>query len=376
MPVRAKKKKAADKPAGTQGSARPLRDVLIAVTGTSPAIVTETIWALAREQPAIIPDEVVIVTTTRGAEVLQRQILTPRADWGNCHVWETLRAAILGPNAATDPRLQLAEPRLIEIPDRRTGVRRLADDLRTVADNNAAADFLLEEVRRHAENPDTRIIASIAGGRKTMGALLYAALTLLGRETDRLTHVLAPDPFDTARDFYFPAQPVKTVTVGHGTEARRIAVKDCCIELADIPFVPLRNRFTDLGQKPGTFRHLVERYSSDLKTDAGCPVRVSFDVVGKVLHLDSTPIRMRPRAQIILRFLVESRRFPGQLEAAADFDTWRRFLDKPTLALCPATISSDDFRRELNHLKTAAIKAGCRWPVAPRSLDFTRFEIV
>lgn len=356
--------------------APPRRTVLLAVTGMSPAVLTETVWALAQEKPSVIPDEVVVLTTTRGAEDLHRLLLTPREDWGGRHVWEALRAAVLGRHTADDPRLQLTEARVITLPDKRTGVRCPADDLRTAADNDAAADFLLEEVRRHTENPETRLVTSIAGGRKTMGALLYGAVTLLGRETDRLTHVLVNEPYDTCRDFFFPAQPVKTVTAGHGEHARRVAAKAARIELADIPFVPLRNRFADLGEKPGSFRQLVERYSTDLKADADRPVRVSFDVVGKVLTIDGTPIRMRPRAQIILRFLVEGRRFPGQLEAAADFDTWRGFLDKPTLALCPAAISSDDFRRELNHLKTSAAKAGCRWPVAPRSLDFTRFEIV
>jgi len=45
-------------------------------------------------------------------------------------------------------------------------------DIRTPADNEAAADFLLEQVRTIVGNPDTQLIASIAGGRKTMGALL------------------------------------------------------------------------------------------------------------------------------------------------------------------------------------------------------------
>jgi len=32
-----------------------------------------------------------------------------------------------------------------------------------------------------------------------MGALLYAALSLLGRPQDRLTHVLVNEPFDNRR---------------------------------------------------------------------------------------------------------------------------------------------------------------------------------
>ena len=48
--------------------------------------------------------------------------------------------------------------------------RELAD-IRTPADNEAAADFLLEQVRSLVENPDLQLIASVAGGRKTMDAI-------------------------------------------------------------------------------------------------------------------------------------------------------------------------------------------------------------
>ncbi len=355
--------------------APPRRTVLLAVTGMSPAILTETVWALAHEKPSVIPDEVVVLTTTRGADDLRRLLLTPREDWGGRHVWETLRAAVLGRRATDDPRLQLAEPRIITLPDRRSGVRRPADDFRTAADNSDAADFILEEVRRHTENPDTRLVASIAGGRKTMGALLYGAVTLLGRETDRLTHVLVNEPYDTCRDFFFPAQPVKTVIAGHGEQARRVAAKAARIELADIPFVPLRNRFADLGEKPGSFRHLVERYSTDLKADAERPVRVGFDFESRKLTLDGVSFFMRCKAQAMLRFLVESGRLPGQIEAAEAYPAWRAKLEPHAQAECPAELAVDDFRHELNHIKTVALRHRCRWPVTRRTLDFTNFVI-
>jgi hypothetical protein len=36
--------------------------VLLAVTGMSPAILTETIWALAQENPPILPDRIAVLT--------------------------------------------------------------------------------------------------------------------------------------------------------------------------------------------------------------------------------------------------------------------------------------------------------------------------
>lgn len=42
------------------------RKILIAVTGVSPAILTETVWALAQRGDPWIPDQVIAVTTRTG----------------------------------------------------------------------------------------------------------------------------------------------------------------------------------------------------------------------------------------------------------------------------------------------------------------------
>ncbi|MBI4657919.1 MAG: TIGR02584 family CRISPR-associated protein [Verrucomicrobia bacterium] len=257
-------------------SAGPSQTVLLAVTGMSPAIITETIWRLAHPpegQERIIPDEVVLITTTKGNEDIERDLLNlqdgvvkPLPGWGEYSVWQTLRRAVLGPSATSDLRLQIPSRRIIELPDPSTGVKAPALDLRTPAQNVAAADFMLEEVRRFVGNPDTRVIASIAGGRKTMGALLYACMSLLGRETDRVTHVLVNSPFDDCRGFFFPKQPVQELTAGR--DKQPVRASDARIDLADIPFVPLINRFRDLGEVPGGFMGLVRTISNWLKRDA------------------------------------------------------------------------------------------------------------
>ena len=46
------------------------RVVLVAGMGTSPAVLTETVWALAHQKPAIIPDEIVVLVTKSGKEKL------------------------------------------------------------------------------------------------------------------------------------------------------------------------------------------------------------------------------------------------------------------------------------------------------------------
>src|SRR5690349_10684163 len=76
---------------------------LIAVVGISPAILTETIWALANPRPGafpIIPDDVIAITTVKGQKAIADQLLTPTAAFGGLTVWRALRNEILGHDAA------------------------------------------------------------------------------------------------------------------------------------------------------------------------------------------------------------------------------------------------------------------------------------
>jgi len=43
-----------------------VRVVLLVVTGMSPAVLTETVRALSREDPPVIPDRVIAITTSQG----------------------------------------------------------------------------------------------------------------------------------------------------------------------------------------------------------------------------------------------------------------------------------------------------------------------
>jgi CRISPR-associated protein (TIGR02584 family) len=147
--------------------------ILVAVTGLSPAIVTETVWALAREKERVIPGRVVFITTVVGAERIREQLFSPVAGFGGLTVWESLRAAV----GARDDELMAEPARIIGQGNRKTGMFEGLADIVTPEQNDLAAGFILEQVRQVVTNPETRLIASIAGGRKTMGALLHAAVT-------------------------------------------------------------------------------------------------------------------------------------------------------------------------------------------------------
>src|ERR1035437_8468964 len=101
--------------------------ILLAVTGMSPAVLTETVWALAQEKEPVIPDRIVVITTISGRQAIERELLMPvRPDAPT--VWQQLRRSVLGKAAEQDPRLNLDAVRLIEAPNPRTGTSDWLED--------------------------------------------------------------------------------------------------------------------------------------------------------------------------------------------------------------------------------------------------------
>ena len=310
--------------------------VLLAVTGMSPAILTETVWALAREKPPVIPARVVVITTLPGKARIEEELFKPSPDYANRTVWQALRDTVLQSAgrgleispAKNDELLILDDIRLIASRDAKLGRSFPVEDIRTPADNETAADFILDEVRKITANADTTLIASLAGGRKTMGALLYAALSLLGRPQDRLTHVLVSEPFEDpglSPRFYFPAQPE---TLHQHSRTGGIHKSDAArIWLADVPFVRLRELFPkQLGRYPGSFNDLVRAYSERIQQVSG-PPEIALDDADLTLTVQSVGVSLAPREYALLTFLSERCRdglppYGQQKDALTDFTAW------------------------------------------------------
>ncbi|MBK9138141.1 MAG: TIGR02584 family CRISPR-associated protein [Verrucomicrobia bacterium] len=315
--------------------------VLFAVTGMSPAILTETLWALAHPADGtepVIPHRVIAVTTTQGRDKLAA-LFDPSAQLGGVAPWDALRAALQAEGHDLTGRLRFGNTaddlRVITAADPATGRSRELADIRDRADNEAAADFLLEQVRAIVENPDTRLIASVAGGRKTMSALLYACLTLVGRETDRLTHVLVSEPFETLRDFWFPAQPggplpSPTRSVGSVPSVGSVSPATATLDLADVPFVPLRNLFhRELGAKPGSFLRLVENCRTTIRQQAATHLRLTLDTARAELEVNGQTLKLAPTEMLVALFLARRAKhgepaYAAYKDALDDLNTFRQ----------------------------------------------------
>lgn len=339
--------------------------ILLAVTGMSPAILTETVWALAMREKTI-PSRVIAVTTAAGRERL-RALWTPDPALGGLAPWEALRGALEDAGHHLEGRLRFGDTpddiRVITTTHPPTGRSLELEDIRTAAENTATADFILEQVRGIAANPDTRLVASIAGGRKTMGTLLYAAVSLLGRDSDRITHVLVEPPFESHPGFWFPGQP---------TGKARSKAKNHngpWVELADIPFLPLRNKITGtFGREPGSFLALTALCRSSTGQDAAPKLSLSESTPG--CRVEGHPVRLGPREHSLLLLLC--RRVLSSEPPLADYqaavDLWtacRADLHARRLpsgadwrSSCSIPVDVDSLRHDVSSIRKKLAKAG------------------
>jgi CRISPR-associated protein (TIGR02584 family) len=344
---------------------------LLAVTGLSPAIVTETVWALAQEKPRTLPHRVIFITTGIGAAKIKELLHSPLPAFDGQTAWQALRTAL----KANDNELIAEEPRLIGLANKKTGTFDPLPDIQTREENDIAASFILEEVRRVTMNPDTPLIASIAGGRKTMGALLHAAVTLLGRETDRLTHVLVSPPYESLPGFYFPGQPGGSLPTRDGKDSH--LPKKACVQLADVPFVPLRNRFDDLREIPGSFSGMVKKWSKTLKADAARPALIEISYREKTLSVDDQPFKLPIKVLAVLHFLLDQQKQGkspmDQPEAAERMTDWLKKADFIPLIPRPKSMDAEGIRHSLNDLRTALKVQG--WFIPQRSLTAPPFTL-
>ncbi|ACV35497.1 CRISPR-associated ring nuclease Csm6 [Accumulibacter sp.] len=202
------------------------RRLLVAVTGLSPQIVTETLYALAVAPPAsaFVPTEIHLITTRSGAEKARLALLSDEPGWFH-------RLS----NDYALPPIHFANETIHVLED---ADGRPLEDIRSPEDNRRAADGITGIIRGFTADPDCALHVSIAGGRKTMGFFLGYALSLYGRPQDKLSHVLVSEPFEASLGFYYPTPTSRVLEMPGG---RLVDSAKAQVTLAELPFVSLRH---------------------------------------------------------------------------------------------------------------------------------------
>jgi CRISPR-associated protein (TIGR02584 family) len=233
--------------------------ILLAVTGKTPQIVTETLWALAMdsEQP-FVPTQIRLLTTEEGRRHAVEKLLNPEsgAFHALCRDWK------LGPIDFDAACIQVLS---------REG--QPVEDIVSPHDNEITADQICAWVKEATRDPQSAVHVSLAGGRKTMGYYAGYALSLFGRDQDRLSHVLVDERYERMREFYYPTpEPCTLFSPDGKLSADASAAR---VHLARIPFVRL-SHFLSPGVRAGQ-ASFTETVAETQKALAVPELRLDYD---------------------------------------------------------------------------------------------------
>ncbi|ESQ10020.1 MAG TPA: TIGR02584 family CRISPR-associated protein [Chromatiaceae bacterium] len=248
------------------------RRILLMVTGRTPQVVTETLYALTVERTGVrepfLPTEVHLVTTAEGAQDARLALLDPKDGWFRrlCADYDL-------------QGIQFTQEQIHIIHDEQGNA---VDDIRNAAEHEACADLITDLVRRFTVADDAALHVSLAGGRKTMTYYLGNALTLFGRPWDRLSHVLVNQPYESNREFFYPTPRTQRIYVQ--SLNRYFDAREAEVTLADIPFVRLRDnlpsQLRSLEQGLAHFTDVVTAMQQALE-----PAAVRIDLDGGAIEI-------------------------------------------------------------------------------------------
>lgn len=265
-----------------------MKNILLAVTGLSPQVITETLYALDQMNRPV--HAIHIITTRPGKDCLLAELL----DAGRGPYYRYLdEYGVSGKGIDFGPgNIHVVRDTFgVEIAD-------ITDE----SDNAQMLAKCMELAFYHTRDPETAVFFSIAGGRKTMGACLTLAAQMYGRPQDRLYHVLVSPEFENCRGFFYPPKKPKPIELRDSKgEISYKSTGYARVNLVHMPFFSIRSQLSpdvlDQPRDPATLMLSLIRET---------PERLVVNLIeGKILfrnaELDLMPVRMTLYAFFALR---------------------------------------------------------------------------
>ncbi len=313
-----------------QGSTRSRHRVLFLVTGLSPQIVTETLYALCvARKPPFIPDSIHLLTTREGAERARLMLFEePQAHFFRfCEEFGLSRLCdVFSPQHITVIRNAQGDA---------------LSDIISEADNTAVADTIMQHLRRLTADDDSIIHASVAGGRKTMGVALALAMSLLGREQDELSHVLVSPPFESHPEFFYPPRQPRVLLTGTPPQQKPASTAQAEVSLAMIPFLRLRGLIDPaLLAGAASWQELISRAQQTLQLP-----QLEINLTARHASIGGQPLRLSP-VNLAFLLMLAQRRQRGEathcpMDGAPDMalaQAFRQAANALGIALLPETL--------------------------------------
>lgn len=186
--------------------------IFICTLGGAPAVVTETLWALAKRSPPWVPDKIEIITTSFGMKLASLALQVPHGHLVTIYGEQRVPSvSVMAPG-----RPDLPEQATVEVywpggdnpppdPSSLPPADLAIADIVTEADANVMGDLIKDRLWAASSNED-EVHVSIAGGRKTMSAHALLALAIFGNRGDEASHVLVAPEFENNNQFWHPSQ--------------------------------------------------------------------------------------------------------------------------------------------------------------------------
>lgn len=250
------------------------KKILLSILGMSPQILTETVYALSKETPAFIPDEIYVLTTQLGAKNCKLALFHENGGWFHklCSTYSLKGISFTEQNIMSTV-YENGQP---------------IADIRSPEDNRAVANQITQLIKDLTSDENVSLHVSIAGGRKTMGFYAGYALSMFGREQDRLSHVLVQPEFEGEPDFFFPTPITDTFKPRFSNQF--LDRKDAIIELADLPFVRMSHAINKKFLKEAnTFDDCVHLLQKSVSNDLQ-PVALNVATRSLVIGREQIPL--------------------------------------------------------------------------------------
>lgn len=341
------------------------RDILLSITGMTPQVVTETLYAIYKQEPDRFPEEIYIITTKRGAEKIRTTLL---GDDGMLNRFCSEYGL---------PQIEFDESRHLKIICDKNGT--LIDDARSKEDQQVIADFIFNEVRKLTqakENgvPYYRIHASLAGGRKTMTYLLGSSMNILGNPEDRLSHVLVSEAFETCSEFFYPTKETHLIH-GHnitGAAGGKREVLDAAtakVELSEIPLMFLRTLLDDkkTGKILSSYTNAVQEINNSLQLKReNLKLELSMQNYTLLIN-DKFEVQLDPREFFVYLMVVNCMKEEGGFGMPStknSFDSYRYAIETFFKLLssfsCTSENANNSYRNQVEKYRNA-VKSFCKF---------------
>jgi CRISPR-associated protein (TIGR02584 family) len=349
------------------------RRVLLCLLGETPAVITETLSLLLKEGiktagqlHAFRPTELRIITTGDGADNLHRTVAFEH--WLNAclKAWgytkehkldvrlQLIRLTAGGPADRPIQRV-LAKSALYTMTDvnligdsshniaaSTTGLdrKRLAPesigDVRNSKETQDTANYLLEQVDELVKDGNCAIHASIAGGRKSMGALLTQIMSLLGREQDTISHVLTHKKFEASygkvenqaeKEKWLKVQPWLAPSDLNSLDG---SAEDKIFELSMLDFVRLAPVHKSPRLVGESYSYLVRRINARLHGQINFSYRQDNPLICDSVDVADYSLNLTPGSRALLLWLVcqtgMQHKFDVKTEIEKLRNSWREAL--------------------------------------------------